>query len=88
MPEDLEMVKEVQVFWADDGNHMVKIYVDCTDRMDTIAFRVEVEGLARTEKVAPYSAVNLDYLHFAIVCHAARSPRWSRCFDYRSRLSW
>ena len=31
--------------WASDGNTTGKIYVDFTDRMDTIAFEIEVESL-------------------------------------------
>ena len=45
VPEALEMVKEVRASWANDGNHTGKIYVDYTDRMDTIAFEIEVESL-------------------------------------------
>ena len=45
MPECLEMVKEVRESWASDGNTTGKIYADYTDRMDTIAFEIEVESL-------------------------------------------
>jgi hypothetical protein len=38
-------VKEVRDSWASDGNTTGKIYVDYTDRMDTIAFEIEVESL-------------------------------------------
>ncbi|MEO2140842.1 MAG: hypothetical protein ABGX63_01540, partial [bacterium] len=31
--------------WARDGNTTGKIYTDFTDRMDTIAFEIEVESL-------------------------------------------
>jgi hypothetical protein len=41
----LEVVKEVRDSWARDGNTSGKIYVDYTDRMDTIAFEIEVESL-------------------------------------------
>ena len=45
VPECLDMVKEVRASWARDGNTTGKIYVDYTDRMDTIAFEIEVESL-------------------------------------------
>ena len=45
VPECLEVVKEVRDSWASDGNTTGKIYVDYTDRMDTIAFEIEVESL-------------------------------------------
>ena len=45
VPECLEVVKEVRASWARDGNTTGKIYVDYTDRMDTIAFEIEVESL-------------------------------------------
>ena len=45
VPECLEVVKEVRDSWARDGNTTGKIYVDYTDRMDTIAFEIEVESL-------------------------------------------
>jgi hypothetical protein len=45
VPECLEVVKEVRDSWARDGNTSGKIYVDYTDRMDTIAFEIEVESL-------------------------------------------
>ena len=38
VPECLKVVKEVRDSWASDGNTTGKIYVDYTDRMDTIAF--------------------------------------------------
>ena len=41
----MEVVKEVRDSWASDGNTTGKIYVDFTDRMDTIAFEIEVESL-------------------------------------------
>jgi hypothetical protein len=41
----LKVVKEVRDSWASDGNTTGKIYVDYTDRMDTIAFEIEVESL-------------------------------------------
>jgi len=43
--ECLEVVKEVRDSWARDGNTTGKIYTDYTDRMDTIAFEIEVESL-------------------------------------------
>ena len=45
VPECLEMVKEVRASWASDGNATGKIYADYTDRMDTIAFEIEVGSL-------------------------------------------
>ena len=45
VPECLEVVKEVRASWARDGNPTGKIYADFTDRMDTIAFEIEVESL-------------------------------------------
>ena len=45
VPECLEVVKEVRASWARDGNLTGKIYLDYTDRMDTIAFEIEVESL-------------------------------------------
>ena len=45
VPECLEVVKDVRDSWARDGNTSGKIYVDYTDRMDTIAFEIEVESL-------------------------------------------
>ena len=45
VPECLEVVKEVRASWARDGNKTGKIYADYTDRMDTIAFEIEVESL-------------------------------------------
>ena len=45
IPECLDVVKEVRDSWASDGNTTGKIYVDYTDRMDTIAFEIEVESL-------------------------------------------
>jgi len=45
VPECLEVVKEVRDSWARDGNKTGKIYTDYTDRMDTIAFEIEVESL-------------------------------------------
>jgi hypothetical protein len=45
VPECLKVVKEVRDSWASDGNTTGKIYVDYTDRMDTIAFEIEVESL-------------------------------------------
>ena len=45
VPECLEVVKEVRASWARDGNTTGKIYTDFTDRMDTIAFEIEVESL-------------------------------------------
>ena len=45
VPECLEVVKEVRASWASDGNTTGKIYTDYTDRMDTIAFEIEVESL-------------------------------------------
>ena len=45
VPECLEVVKEVQDSWTRDGNTSGKIYVDYTDRMDTIASEIEVESL-------------------------------------------
>ena len=45
VPECLEVVKEVRASWASDGNTTGKIYADYTDRMDTIAFEIEVESL-------------------------------------------
>ncbi|MEE3012879.1 MAG: hypothetical protein VX505_01850 [Chloroflexota bacterium] len=41
----MEVVKEVRASWARDGNATGKIYADYTDRMDTIAFEIEVESL-------------------------------------------
>ncbi len=45
VPECLEVVKSVRDSWANDGNKTGKIYLDYTDRMDTIAFEIEVESL-------------------------------------------
>jgi len=45
VPECLEVVKEVRDSWANDGNTTGKIYLDYTDRMDTIAFEIEIESL-------------------------------------------
>ena len=45
VPECLEVVKSVRASWARDGNTTGKIYTDFTDRMDTIAFEIEVESL-------------------------------------------
>ena len=45
VPECLEVVKEVRASWDSDGNTTGKIYLDYTDRMDTIAFEIEVESL-------------------------------------------
>ena len=45
VPECLEVVKEVRASWARDGNTTGKIYTDYTDRMDTIAFEIEVKSL-------------------------------------------
>ncbi len=45
VPECLEVVMEVRDSWASDGNTTGKIYLDYTDRMDTIAFEIEVESL-------------------------------------------
>ena len=45
VPECLEVVKEVRDSWARDGNKTGKIYTDYTDRMETIAFEIEVESL-------------------------------------------
>ncbi|HIM79507.1 MAG TPA: hypothetical protein EYM54_05345 [Dehalococcoidia bacterium] len=45
VPECLEVVKGVRASWASDGNTTGKIYLDYTDRMDTIAFEIEVESL-------------------------------------------
>lgn len=45
VPECLDVVKEVRDSWARDGNTSGKIYVDYTDRMDTIAFEIEVASL-------------------------------------------
>ena len=45
VPECLEVVKEVRASWARDGNRTGKIYTDYTDRMDTIAFEIEVDSL-------------------------------------------
>ena len=45
VPECLEVVKDVRASWARDGNPTGKIYADFTDRMDTIAFEIEVESL-------------------------------------------
>ena len=45
VPECLEVVQEVRDSWAKDGNSTGKIYVDYTDRMDTIAFEIEVGSL-------------------------------------------
>ena len=41
----MEVVKEVRASWASDGNTTGKIFTDYTDRMDTIAFEIEVESL-------------------------------------------
>jgi len=45
VPECLEVVKSVRDSWVNDGNKTGKIYLDYTDRMDTIAFEIEVESL-------------------------------------------
>ena len=45
VPECMEVVKSVRASWARDGNTTGKIYTDFTDRMDTIAFEIEVESL-------------------------------------------
>ena len=45
VPECLEVVKSGRASWARDGNTTGKIYTDFTDRMDTIAFEIEVESL-------------------------------------------
>jgi len=45
VPECMEVVKSVRSSWARDGNTTGKIYTDFTDRMDTIAFEIEVESL-------------------------------------------
>ena len=45
VPECLEVVKDVRDSWARDGNTTGKIYTDYTDRMDTIAFEIEVDSL-------------------------------------------
>jgi hypothetical protein len=45
VPECLEVVKGVRDSWARDGNTTGRIYVDYTDRMDTIAFEIEVDSL-------------------------------------------
>ena len=45
VPECMEVVKSVRASWARDGNNTGKIYTDFTDRMDTIAFEIEVESL-------------------------------------------
>ena len=45
VPECLDVVKEVRASWAKDGNKTGRIYTDYTDRMDTIAFEIEVESL-------------------------------------------
>ena len=45
VPECVEVVKEVRDSWAKDGYSTGKIYVDYTDRMDTIAFEFEVGSL-------------------------------------------
>ena len=45
VPECLEVVKDVRASWVRDGNTTGKIYTDYTDRMDTIAFEIEVESL-------------------------------------------
>ena len=44
-PECLEVVKSVRASWARDGNSTGKIYTDFTDRMDTIAFEIEVASV-------------------------------------------
>jgi|TARA_B110001454_G_scaffold152377_1_gene141782 hypothetical protein len=41
----MEVVKSVRASWASDGNTTGKIYTDFTDRMDTIAFEIEIESL-------------------------------------------
>ena len=56
VPECLEVVKEVRDSWASDGNTTGRIYVDYTDRMDTIAFEIEVESLNE------YQRTNYDEL--------------------------
>lgn len=45
VPECMEVVKSVRASWARDGNTTGKIYTDFTDRMDTIAFEIEIESL-------------------------------------------
>ena len=45
VPQCLEVVKEVRDSRASDGNKTGKIYLDYTDRMDTIAFEIEIESL-------------------------------------------
>ena len=45
VPQCLEVVKEVRDSWASDRNKTGKIYLDYTDRMDTIAFEIEIESL-------------------------------------------
>ena len=45
VPQCLEVVKEVRDSWASVGNKTGKIYLDYTDRMDTIAFEIEIESL-------------------------------------------
>ena len=45
VPQCLEVVKEVRDSWASYGNKTGKIYLDYTDRMDTIAFEIEIESL-------------------------------------------
>ena len=45
VPECLEVVKSVRASWARAGNSTGMIYTDFTDRMDTIAFEIEVASL-------------------------------------------
>ena len=45
VPQCLEVEKEVRDSRASDGNKTGKIYLDYTDRMDTIAFEIEIESL-------------------------------------------
>ena len=45
VPECLEVVKSVRASCALDGNSTGKIYTDFTDRMDTIAFEIEMASL-------------------------------------------
>jgi len=45
VPGCLEVVKEIRAFGASDGSTTGKVYADYTDRMDTIAFEVEVESV-------------------------------------------
>ena len=45
VPECMEVVQSVRASWASDGNTTGKIYTDFTDRMDTIAFEIEIESL-------------------------------------------